>query len=386
MALLKIETEITRANNSDHWKKPCPGCGEPIVPDELIVTEEITTGKKRKEYGYDYYNSRPSTRSQNYTRGQRHRVYTGKEKPEIIYKYWHKPCWYAAQGKEDPYYPGQLAEDVEPVGPSGLPVDYKFKPVVELPPEPENKSWWRKIMKMNPGKFQANKDEELAEELHQICNEGGCDDEIGDVQELGWSGLITDYKNRHFVVEEDNEGFFTYHEYKTAAAARKEFQKRQVEYDLLESGRAYGEGEYPESEENPLIRRRTMRRYNPEIKQKPRTKQVSSGGNTYVTVQSSASPASAAPAKSGGSGLGWIIMIAAIGGLGFAGYWFLYKHKWNVYDIVQHITSSGTTTYQITELKYVGITHTYVMVNQTSSATEEFTVSEVDKSSDWIAG
>jgi hypothetical protein len=90
------------------------------------------------------------------------------------------------------------------------------------------------------------------------------------------------------------------------------------------------------------------------------------------------------PQSSGGGLWGWLI-IAAIAGAGFAGYWFFIKTKYKAGQLLQHLVGGIPTDYQISALKYVGIVHTYVMIDQSSGLEEEFPVSEVDKdTANWI--
>jgi hypothetical protein len=100
---MKTELWVSRAVYAAQMRKECPGCGQPIERDDLIMEEDITTGKMKKEWGTDWRT--------------RKRVYTGKEKPEVKHKVWHKSCWYASRGEEDWYRPGIMAEDPEEVNP-----------------------------------------------------------------------------------------------------------------------------------------------------------------------------------------------------------------------------------------------------------------------------
>lgn len=62
-----------------------------------------------------------------------------------------------------------------------------------------------------PGKFEACLSLSLAESLYQITP----DEFIGSVDELGFYGIIRWYdgKSRHFIINEDTQGFFTYREF-----------------------------------------------------------------------------------------------------------------------------------------------------------------------------
>jgi hypothetical protein len=78
-----------------------------------------------------------------------------------------------------------------------------------------------------PGKFEGNEDERVAEILYDSTMEGGQDEESGDIQETGiWSALIRGIEVRPgdtpeiqdgfpggYIVQEDEQGFFTYTEF-----------------------------------------------------------------------------------------------------------------------------------------------------------------------------
>jgi len=74
-----------------------------------------------------------------------------------------------------------------------------------------------------PGKFEANLSLNLSEALYAIVNVSGADEFIGSVDERGWYGIIRWFegKSRHFIVEEDNNGFFTYREFSDMDDANK---------------------------------------------------------------------------------------------------------------------------------------------------------------------
>lgn len=62
-----------------------------------------------------------------------------------------------------------------------------------------------------PGKFEACLSLSLAEALYA----SDADEFIGSVDERGWFGIIRWWasKSRHFIVNEDSQGFFTYREF-----------------------------------------------------------------------------------------------------------------------------------------------------------------------------
>lgn len=91
-----------------------------------------------------------------------------------------------------------------------------------------------------PGKFEANFNAKLAEALHEMSMEGALDDEAGDVNEQGWAGLLRDLTEYNIkedslavasaILEEDSNGFFTYHTYPTVADGERAWH--QVEKEL----------------------------------------------------------------------------------------------------------------------------------------------------------
>jgi len=106
-----------------------------------------------------------------------------------------------------------------------------------------------------PGKFEGNADEALAERLYDVTMDGGQDDEIGTVDELGWYGLILDFEGKSYVVEQDTYGFFTYSEFDSADAARTAFGQVEKSYaEIEEEAPGFLEtrgGGTPMSEYNP---------------------------------------------------------------------------------------------------------------------------------------
>lgn len=126
-------TYATRVVTAEEQKKRCQGCGYNFERDDPVIVQEIKAGKQ-KEYGYTPYNTQMVLES------PKRRVYTGRTKDRILKHYWHRACWFNAHRQEDWYRPGILAEPPEEPEPQFLPPDYKFTPVVDLPPgedEPE---------------------------------------------------------------------------------------------------------------------------------------------------------------------------------------------------------------------------------------------------------
>jgi hypothetical protein len=95
------------------------------------------------------------------------------------------------------------------------------------------------MRKRYPGKFEGCADDRLAEVLYSISTGGGCTEEIGSVDELGWFGLII-HRKHAYIVSEDSQGFYDYAYYETKEEAQKE-------YDKIESAIA---DEYDEPEES----------------------------------------------------------------------------------------------------------------------------------------
>lgn len=100
-----------------------------------------------------------------------------------------------------------------------------------------------------PGKFEGNDSAELSEILYAWVQNGLLDDQIGDVEELGWHGFvyIADGDEAYeqvreadpsvvtspelgFVLHEDNNGFFTYEVFESSGAARIVFDEWVQEY------------------------------------------------------------------------------------------------------------------------------------------------------------
>lgn len=74
------------------------------------------------------------------------------------------------------------------------------------------------MTKPGPGKFEANESEEIAEALYSLCGESFFNEQYGDVEHGGWYALFTHVTpigghTRSYIVEEDNNGFFTYEEF-----------------------------------------------------------------------------------------------------------------------------------------------------------------------------
>lgn len=95
-------------------------------------------------------------------------------------------------------------------------------------------------------------------------------------------------------------------------------------------------------------------------------------------------PAPAGPPAARGSSKGWILPVGllALGLAAFAGYWFFYRHKYGVGAVLQHSTEP-MVSYQVTELKYSGITHIYVL-SKDLTETVEYAVKDLDNDPDWV--
>ena len=68
----------------------------------------------------------------------------------------------------------------------------------------------------------------IGEQLNEIALNGFTNDQCGSVSEYPnlWSGLILDSgieDNQYAIIQEDDQGFFDYRIFKTAAAAQKKF-------------------------------------------------------------------------------------------------------------------------------------------------------------------
>lgn len=104
-----------------------------------------------------------------------------------------------------------------------------------------------------PGKFEGAIDEQIAEELYDLSLEGGADEEMGDVQEVGhFFMLFTDmeeYGGKSFILCEDNFGFVDYDEFDTAEAAEKAWKRYASLIDRLYENQ---EEEGEEGEEDGL--------------------------------------------------------------------------------------------------------------------------------------
>lgn len=60
-----------------------------------------------------------------------------------------------------------------------------------------------------PGKFEGCANQDLAERLYEL----ECDDDLGDVADFGWYGLIKEFNGKAYIISEDNYGFMDYTEY-----------------------------------------------------------------------------------------------------------------------------------------------------------------------------
>lgn len=106
-----------------------------------------------------------------------------------------------------------------------------------------------------PGKFEGCPNQDVGETLHSIVGQGFTNEEIGDVNELGWYGLILDAgedipelaDSPHVIVNEDSNGFFTYEAFPSESYAMDRWATIQKEYKNF-----YSE-DYPEKEDTPSI-------------------------------------------------------------------------------------------------------------------------------------
>lgn len=93
---------------------------------------------------------------------------------------------------------------------------------------------WR--VKQMPGKFEGNVDEELAERLYDATLEGGCDEEIGSVHELGWYGRFIDRVGQYYyILFEDSDGFFEYFQFDSLVELNQAWAEVEGQYiDFIE--------------------------------------------------------------------------------------------------------------------------------------------------------
>jgi hypothetical protein len=88
--------------------------------------------------------------------------------------------------------------------------------------------------KPGPGKFEGNHSLKLSEELHDIVGNGACNEDLGDVQDFGWFGLILTHDNgKSYIVSEDSNGFFRYREYDTEDLAQEAWKGIEREYSIF---------------------------------------------------------------------------------------------------------------------------------------------------------
>jgi hypothetical protein len=84
------------------------------------------------------------------------------------------------------------------------------------------------------GKFEGNTDEKLAEYLYQLSLDG-YGEELGDVQDFGWYGLITHLsgigKMKSYIIHEDTYGFFHYDDYNSKAEAETHWARIEADYE-----------------------------------------------------------------------------------------------------------------------------------------------------------
>jgi hypothetical protein len=86
-----------------------------------------------------------------------------------------------------------------------------------------------------PGKFEGNEDQDVAEILYDATMNGMQDEEVGDVSETGmWSGIFRGVEVRDgelqdgfsggYIVQEDEQGFFTYTEFEDDEELEKSWE------------------------------------------------------------------------------------------------------------------------------------------------------------------
>jgi hypothetical protein len=106
-----------------------------------------------------------------------------------------------------------------------------------------------------PGKFEGNEDQDVAEILYDATMNGMQDEEVGDVQETGmWSGIFRGVEVRDgelqdgfpggYIVQEDEQGFFTYTEFEDDEELEKSW-----EWIMEQDRETRGEEEDDEDEE-----------------------------------------------------------------------------------------------------------------------------------------
>lgn len=83
---------------------------------------------------------------------------------------------------------------------------------------------------MTVGKFEACANSELGEKLYEMTMTG-CDQELGEVDNFGWYGLLLDIDGKSYIVNEDNNGFFTYTEYDNSVSAQLAFSRLENDYE-----------------------------------------------------------------------------------------------------------------------------------------------------------
>lgn len=76
-----------------------------------------------------------------------------------------------------------------------------------------------------PGKFEGCESQEVAERLNEIVLDGGFDDQFGSTDEGVWCALVADA-----IVQEDDQGFFTYEVMESEEQARRIFDQMGADY------------------------------------------------------------------------------------------------------------------------------------------------------------
>lgn len=79
-----------------------------------------------------------------------------------------------------------------------------------------------------PGKFEGNESQLMAQAVYQASLDG-TDEELGDVDNFGWYGLVKG-KRYSFILSEDSQGFVTVN-YGTHAEMKAQWDKIEKAYD-----------------------------------------------------------------------------------------------------------------------------------------------------------
>jgi hypothetical protein len=88
--------------------------------------------------------------------------------------------------------------------------------------------------KRNPGKYEGNKSQLLAQVLDNVIGNGFADEEIGECDSMGHFALVQG-KRYSYIVETDNYGFVSY-VYGTKKEMVERFEGIVKDYEELEEG------------------------------------------------------------------------------------------------------------------------------------------------------